>query len=1858
MTAATHVNGTVDVVALSCSSCHGDSARLPNPTAFVDGVTAAPPIDVSGNTLASARGVGAHLVHVNGTRSKNLLCSDCHDITSSFQGVGHANGVVDMAWGTLAKMGGAMPTYILGSAGSCNATYCHGNFAGSGVAGNSPAWTTAGRLGCTSCHGAPPALSAQSHHPANAACASCHGTGYSPTTVVQATHVDGTVNVSRTGCTACHGDLTATAVAASSSLAAPGVNASAADTTGATAATSAAVGAHAKHLAGTRWRSTPIACGECHAVPAAGNVAHATGAGSGGARATVTFGVLATTGSITTAAYAGSTTAAGANGAGTCSNTYCHGNFKNGLTTAAPSWLGGVAAANCGSCHGLPPGGTHTSSTNCVSCHAGYTSTSVNMALHLNGAIDVTNMTCTSCHGTAGRVSVAGADLNQASAPPNDAAGLPTSARVGTHLGHVNPVAAGAVYKPVACTECHPNNAGNISHSNNAVNVTFAAATGANLGAFTATLVLGNGTTQTTCATYCHGSSLNATTTRGSVTSWSWNSAIAADCGSCHKSPPTTANHHNAAALTTCAGCHGGTVSGTGVVNVAGGLHVNGAVDTSTFTCVSCHGSTLVATGNQDPNVGAAPRGTGAPDTYGRVSTAFAGVGVHSAHILGTRSRPVLCNACHAVPTAQVHKTGQATAGAVVLANLSVTGGISTATYAGAGSTCSNTYCHGNLGGGIGAANVTPAWAQATPTALVCASCHGMPPSATSTGRTHPNRSDCGSCHTGYTGTTVAAATHVNGVIEYTTQTCTSCHGDPARTGSDANLVAFNSSPPVDASNASTGAKVGAHAKHLFTGAAGGPSFSKQVACSECHNAAIPATPLHANGAPNVAFGTLARTGTVTPAYAPGAPGTCSNTYCHGNFTNGNGANPISWTAAAMTCTSCHGTPPGGTHPAGSTLATCGNCHGNYSNATQSIIDPAGHVNGAIDLSNMSCTSCHGTAGRTSGGIAGVTYDANLASSPPLDAANLGSSARVGTHIAHVNPTVAGGVYKPVACTECHPNNTSNAHSNTVRDVVFPVGGAARLASYAAGFTLGNGTTQTTCATYCHGASLNATTTRGSVGATWSWNSAAADCGSCHKSPPTTANHHNAAALTTCVSCHSGTVNASGAVLVAGNLHINGAIDTSTLTCTTCHGGTLVATGNQDANVGVAPRGAGAPDTYGTVLTTGRGVGVHASHVLGTRSRPVLCNACHVVPTAQVHKTGAATTGAVALANLSVTGGIATSSYSTTALTCSNTYCHGNLGGGVGATNVTPAWTVAATLACTSCHGSPPTTTSTGGNHPARSDCGTCHTGYAGTSAATWTVNAATHVDGVKQFVAQTCTSCHGTAGRASVAGADLNQASAPPADSHGATTGVLVGMHLAHVNPAASTATAPAGTQPTGGVYRPIACTECHPNNTSSSHSDGTVNLDFTLATGARLNNFAAGFTRGNGTTTATTCATWCHGAGLGTSYQGTTINPAWNGAAATCSSCHDFPPLTTAHTGPPLVASDSRACASCHAGTVNADGTINVAGGKHINGASDAVKGDTCSGCHDFGMAAATTYHHVMATDPGAAYPTSNGPAILDASRNCNICHMKHEFADKASNLRNTVNSATPTASNTDTALCVSCHQQNNQTKDLTRQKTDGTVQTPLIDELAFGGSAHAYLVDGAFGASVMQMACVKCHNSDSTPSLQTGTYRFALHSSADRRLRAPLGRATLTDDDSAGFCYRCHSATTDATLTGTKKAVTANDWYGKVTTMPAGSTGIYAQMQKGTPGTTTGIPGNSAAATTLYLRNNATANAVDGPAPTAYILASGTYAGTTTFSQYDMAIASGTTGSDPDQQPPGPRTPATCGSASSCRRRWRPR
>ena len=52
-----------------CSTCHGS------------GVNPAPPMDLSGNFVASARGVGAHQVHLaGGNLADGMACSGCHGV--------------------------------------------------------------------------------------------------------------------------------------------------------------------------------------------------------------------------------------------------------------------------------------------------------------------------------------------------------------------------------------------------------------------------------------------------------------------------------------------------------------------------------------------------------------------------------------------------------------------------------------------------------------------------------------------------------------------------------------------------------------------------------------------------------------------------------------------------------------------------------------------------------------------------------------------------------------------------------------------------------------------------------------------------------------------------------------------------------------------------------------------------------------------------------------------------------------------------------------------------------------------------------------------------------------------------------------------------------------------------------------------------------------------------------------------------------------------------------------------------------------------------------------------------------------------------------------------------------------------------------------------------------------------------------------------------------------------------------------------------------------------------------------------------------------------------------------------------
>ncbi len=182
--------------------------------------------------------------------------------------------------------------------------------------------------------------------------------------------------------------------------------------------------------------------------------------------------------------------------------------------------------------------------------------------------------------------------------------------------------------------------------------------------------------------------------------------------------------------------------------------------------------------------------------------------------------------------------------------------------------------------------------------------------------------------------------------------------------------------------------------------------------------------------------------------------------------------------------------------------------------------------------------------------------------------------------------------------------------------------------------------------------------------------------------------------------------------------------------------------------------------------------------------------------------------------------------------------------------------------------------------------------------------------------VVTTCTECHG--------GVD-NDTGAPPNDTSGRTDPSLpsVGAHTAHVQLGASSLAAA------------FDCGVCHPKPasvTAPGHLDGKVQIAFGALSTA------------NGTVSPTYdrrsfgCATvYCHGAFPGGNAGNV---PVWTAGAsqAACGTCHGDPSavpsaLPGAHAR--LASGSTNAtCNVCHPQTVRADGTVDVAGGAHVDG------------------------------------------------------------------------------------------------------------------------------------------------------------------------------------------------------------------------------------------------------------------------------------------------------------------------------------
>jgi predicted CxxxxCH...CXXCH cytochrome family protein len=275
----------------------------------------------------------------------------------------------------------------------------------------------------------------------------------------------------------------------------------------------------------------------------------------------------------------------------------------------------------CGGCHASPGAGTPTAwhpavapAVECALCHPGYTNSTVNVPLHVNGVADLTvpdlATNCAACHGDATRKLPAGTATVVKAAPPVDRTGSSDTSRVGVgaHQAHLLP-GAGAISNPIACGECHvvPTDLAHVGPTST---------TPASLAwgplASTGSATPGFDPASATCTNYCHGQTLNG---GGTLTRpvWTVVNGTQAACGTCHASPPSDTSHYLHASgkvlLIACAFCHPPGYTADAVNREAAPLHVNGVKNMNpgnygdwnpaatnpngwTGTATGCHGGT------------------------------------------------------------------------------------------------------------------------------------------------------------------------------------------------------------------------------------------------------------------------------------------------------------------------------------------------------------------------------------------------------------------------------------------------------------------------------------------------------------------------------------------------------------------------------------------------------------------------------------------------------------------------------------------------------------------------------------------------------------------------------------------------------------------------------------------------------------------------------------------------------------------------------------------------------------------------------------------------------------------------------------------------------------------------------------------------------------------------------------------------------------------------------------------------------------------------------------------------------------------------------------------------------------------
>ena len=266
--------------------------------------------------------------------------------------------------------------------------------------------------------------------------------------------------------------------------------------------------------------------------------------------------------------------------------------------------------------------------------------------------------------------------------------------------------------------------------------------------------------------------------------------------------------------------------------------------------------------------------------------------------------------------------------------------------------------------------------------------------------------------------------------------------------------------------------------------------------CADCH--ALPGSPLHSNGVTELTWGLPANADGAQPTYQVDLA--CAGAYCHGAtlLPDGNGGptnrTPV-WTTvdgSQKVCgQACHTLPPGGGHP---NSTSCPSCHGDVISSFDvaqpgsSLWTNAGlHVDGVVQVANLTCTSCHGNANT-----------GNPAPPVGTNGETQTNQAAVGAHQQHLAP--ASGWHRDGQCIDCHAVPASTLHSNGATDFSW---GAVSTADGAQPAFLGN---LTCTGAYCHGTTLLGPKPNGVVSRVPVWttvNGTYDSCGNtCHTNPP------------------------------------------------------------------------------------------------------------------------------------------------------------------------------------------------------------------------------------------------------------------------------------------------------------------------------------------------------------------------------------------------------------------------------------------------------------------------------------------------------------------------------------------------------------------------------------------------------------------------------------------------------------------------------------------------------------------------------------------------------------------------------------